>query len=75
MKHSAVVRAKILLRVGIVALSSVTMLGLFWRFPLETAIAAAVVVGALALSAKLAESSDGDAGSEFESNESGLRLH
>ena len=75
MKHSAAGRAKILLRVGIVALSSVTMLGLLWRFPLETAIAAAAVVGALALSAKLAESSDAEAASEFESNESGLRLH
>ncbi len=74
MKQSTASRAKVVLRVAIVALSSVTMLGLFWRFPVETAIAAVVLVGALALSAKLTESSDAEAGSDFEPQEGELHL-
>ncbi|MDE1921918.1 MAG: hypothetical protein KGL92_02255 [Gammaproteobacteria bacterium] len=75
MKKSAASRAKVLLRIAVVGLSSLTMLALFWRFPLETVIAAAVLVGALALSAALVESSDTEAGSEFESQEGELHLH
>lgn len=43
---------------GVLALSSVTMLWLFWRFPLPTAIITVLALAALAVCARLARSVD-----------------
>jgi hypothetical protein len=47
-------RSKVLVFVAILALSALTMIWLFWRYPIGTAIAALAVLAALWISARLA---------------------
>lgn len=54
MTTSAQSRTKIVAFYGIVVLSAATMLWLFWRFPVGTAIATVAVLAAFAVSARLA---------------------
>jgi membrane protein implicated in regulation of membrane protease activity len=56
MAHSSNPRAKILIFIAVLALSALTMLWLFWRYPLGTSIGAVAVVAALWASARLAHS-------------------
>jgi len=58
MSLSAHTRTNIFGFFGIVFLSSVTMLWLFWRFPITTAIATVLVWAVLGVSARLARSMD-----------------
>ena len=66
MAHSSNPRAKILVFLAVLALSALTMLWLFWRYPLGTSIGAVAVVAALWASARLARSveTDGDAATD-----------
>jgi len=60
MGHSSQSQAKILVFLAAMALSSLTMIWLFWRYPLPTSIAALAVVAALYGSARLARSVEPD---------------
>ena len=62
MANSSNARTKILVFVAILALSALTMIWLFWRYPLGTSVAAFAVLAVLFGSARLARSveTDGD---------------
>ena len=55
-------RASIVAFIAILAVSAGTMLWLFWRFPVTTAIVTLVVLGFLAVLGWLARSTDTDSG-------------
>jgi len=75
MKNSVYVRANIVFVLTMLSASAITMLWLFWRFPLETGIATIAVLIALLVSARLAKSSDSDYLSDFDSQRDGLSSH
>lgn len=52
--------------------SAVTMLWLFWRFPISTTITAFIVLAGLGLSVKLAKSTDTEADSDLDQGEHSL---
>jgi uncharacterized integral membrane protein len=58
MTDSPSTRANIVALLAILTLSSATMLWLFWRFPVTTAIITLVVMGTLIVLAQLARSTD-----------------
>jgi hypothetical protein len=60
MIHSAHKRTNIVGFGGILILSAATMLWLFWHHPLTTGIVTIVVLGAFAISARLAQMVDTD---------------
>jgi hypothetical protein len=60
MKTSSKARTNIVVLLAIVSCSAVTMLWLFWRFPIVTAIATLTVLALLGISARLATSTDSD---------------
>jgi hypothetical protein len=60
MKEKSSSRAIIVAFMAILAVSAGTMLWLFWRFPLTTAIVTLVVLGFLAVLGWLARSTDAD---------------
>ena len=47
-------RAKVIALIAVVCLSSVTMLWMFWHYPLGTGIATLVILSGLGISARLA---------------------
>lgn len=75
MKQSAFLHANVAFLCTILLASAVTMLWLFWRFPLATAIATAAVLTAMLISARLAKSSDSDSLAGFKPRRSGLGSH
>jgi hypothetical protein len=60
MTEKSSVRANIVAFIAILGVSAGTMLWLFWRFPLTTAIITLVVLGILAVLGRLARSTDVD---------------
>ena len=66
MSKSARTRSSILGFFAILTLSAVTMLWLFWRHPISTAIAALAMLAAFAMSARLARLMDPDGGPDLE---------
>jgi hypothetical protein len=72
MSKTAQLRTKVVLLLGLLALSSLTMLWLFWRFPISTAITTAAVLAAFALSARLASAIDTDSPSDAHNHDQGL---
>ena len=72
MTTSAQKRTNLSASFAIMALSAVTMLWLFWHFPLGTGAAAITVLSAFALSARLARWIDSDGHSELERGKRGV---
>lgn len=68
MTHSSHARANILVFLAVLTLSALTMVWLFWHYPLKTLIATIAVLSALGLSARLARSIDTD-GTELDKGE------
>jgi hypothetical protein len=60
MTDSPSTRARIVALLSILTLSAATMVWLFWRFPLTTAIITLLVLGALVVLGRLARSTDVD---------------
>lgn len=60
MKKSSYARFDIVALMAILLCSSVTMLWLFWRFPIWTGVAAIAILAGLSLSTRLAAPSDGE---------------
>jgi hypothetical protein len=72
MSKKAQLRTKMVLLLGLLAVSSLTMLWLFWRFPISTAIATAAVLTAFGLSARLASAIDTDSPTDTPNQDQGL---
>jgi len=62
MKYSAGARANIAMFLAVLALSAVTMIWLFWHYPIKTLIGTIAILVALGVSARLARASDTEAG-------------
>jgi uncharacterized membrane protein len=62
MKYSAGARANIAMFLAVLALSAVTMIWLFWHYPVKTFIGTIVVLVGLGVSARLARAVDSEAG-------------
>lgn len=60
MTDSARAKTNIFTLLAILTLSAVTMLWLFWHYPLSTGIATIAVLAILGVSARLARSTDSD---------------
>ena len=71
MAHPSQSQAKILAFLATLGLSALTMIWLFWRYPLPTAIAAVAVVAALYGSARLARSVEPDSDATMDEGEQG----
>ncbi len=71
MAHSSQSQAKILAFLATLGLSALTMIWLFWRYPLPTSIAAVAVVAALYGSARLARSVEPETDSSMDEGEQG----
>jgi hypothetical protein len=67
-KHSHA-RMKIFAFLGILALSALTMIWLFWHHPLKTLLATIAVLAALGVSARLARSVDTDNSADLDQGE------
>jgi hypothetical protein len=65
MAHSSYARANFYLFLGVLALSALTMVWLFWHHPLKTLIATVMVLAALGISARLARSVDAENASDL----------
>lgn len=59
--------------IAVLVSSAVMMLFLFWRFPIFTAIATSIILAGLAVSARLATSTDPEGSSDLESHEHGIQ--
>ncbi len=68
----AYARANILVFLAVLALSSLTMIWLFWHYPLKTAVVTIAVLAALGVSARLARSIETDYNSELDRGEPGI---
>ncbi len=68
----AYARANIFVFLAVLALSSLTMIWLFWHHPLKTAVATIAVLAALGISARLARSIETDNNSELDRGEPGI---
>jgi hypothetical protein len=62
MKYSAGARANIAMFLAVLALSAVTMIWLFWHYPVKTLIGTIAILVALGVSARLARAIDTEAG-------------
>lgn len=71
MTKSAHKRTNIFGFIGILALSSATMLWMLWHFPVSTTIAAVIVLSAFGVSARLARWIDSDALNDLEQRNQG----
>jgi hypothetical protein len=72
MTRSPNARRNIVAFVGILALSALTMVWLFWHHPIKTLIATIAVLAALGISARLAGSIETDAVSKLEHGNRGI---
>jgi len=71
MTHSSHARAKNVAFLGVLALSALTMVWLFWHHPVKTLIGTVAVLTALSVSARLARSIEPDSGADLDhSNQS-----
>ncbi|HUX73357.1 MAG TPA: hypothetical protein VMV25_05620 [Steroidobacteraceae bacterium] len=75
MKNPVYVGANIAVLLALLLASAITMLWLFWHFPLETAAATAAILAALSLSARLANSNDSDTDADLGRRENGFGTH
>jgi uncharacterized membrane protein YqjE len=66
MTDSSYARANIVALLCILTLSAITMLWLFWHYPLGTGIATIAVLAVLGISARLARSTDSEGVSDME---------
>ncbi len=66
MTGSSYARANTLALLAVLTLSALTMLWLFWHFPLGTGIATIAVLAALGVSARLARPADSENVSDME---------
>jgi hypothetical protein len=71
MTKSSQKRTNIFGFIGILALSSATMLWMLWHFPVSTTIAAVIVLSAFGVSARLARWIDSDALNDLEQRKQG----
>jgi hypothetical protein len=69
MTHSSHARANFIAFLGILALSALTMVWLFWHHPVKTLIATVAVLTALGVSARLARSVEPDGGADLDHGE------
>ncbi len=72
MTNTSIARANIVGFLAVLALSAITMLWLFWHYPVKTLIASVAILAALAISGRLARSIDVDAGPDFDHGEHGI---
>ncbi len=68
MRYSAGARANIAMFLAVLAISAVTMIWLFWHYPIKTLIGAIAVLVALGVSARLARASEPEAGTASDLN-------
>jgi hypothetical protein len=68
----AYARANILVFLAVLGLSSLTMIWLFWHYPVRTGVATIAVLAALGISARLARSIESDGNSELDRGEPGI---
>jgi len=66
MTRSAYARTNLLVFFAVLALSALTMIWLFWHYPLKTSITTVVVLAAFGVSARLARSVETDSGSDLD---------
>jgi CBS-domain-containing membrane protein len=59
--------------IAVLVTSAVMMLWLFWRFPILTAIATSVILVGLAVSARLATSTEPEGSSDLDGQEHGIQ--
>lgn len=72
MTHWSSARANIVAFLAVLALSALTMVWMFWHYPVKTLIATLTVLAALGISARLAGSIEPDGGSEVEHGNRGI---
>jgi hypothetical protein len=65
MTHSSHARANIFVFLAVLAASALTMIWLFWHYPVKTLIVTVAVLSAFGISARLARSIETDGGSEL----------
>jgi hypothetical protein len=75
MKSSSYARLNVVALMAILLCSSVTMLWLFWRFPISTTVAAIAILVGLTLSTRLAAPSDGEGFADLDAREQGASSH
>jgi hypothetical protein len=75
MKNSSYTRLNVVALMAILSCSSVTMLWLFWRFPIATAVATIAVLAGISLATSLAVSFDGEGFVDLDANERGASSH
>jgi hypothetical protein len=75
MKNSSNARLNVAVLMGILLCSSVTMLWLFWRFPIATAVATLLILAGFSLATRLAVPSDGETFVDLDAHEQGIRSH
>ncbi|MGO9515059.1 MAG: hypothetical protein ACLP2F_15660 [Steroidobacteraceae bacterium] len=70
MTRSAHARTNLFAFLAVLALSALTMIWLFWHYPLKTSIATVAVLAAFGVAARLARSIDTDGGSDLDQHNS-----
>jgi uncharacterized membrane protein YqjE len=66
MTRSAHARTNLFAFLAVLALSALTMIWLFWHYPLKTAIATVAVLAAFGVAARLARSIEPDSNSDLD---------
>ena len=74
MRNSSQVRANIAIFLAVLALSALTMVWLFWHYPIKTLIGTIAVLAALGISARLARAIEVEAAtaSDLDHSEQGV---
>jgi hypothetical protein len=72
MAHSSHARANLVAFLATLALSALTMVWLFWHYPIKTLIATVAVLAALGVSARLARSVEPDSGTDMDHGEQSI---
>jgi uncharacterized membrane protein YqjE len=72
MTHSSDVRTNVVVFFLILALSALTMVWLFWHYPVKTSIATIAVLAVLGVSARLAQSIEADSASDLDHGEQSI---
>jgi hypothetical protein len=68
-------RLDIVVFVSILVCSATTMLWLFWRFPILTALATVAILAGLSLSTRLVAATDGESFVDLAAHEQGAQSH
>ena len=69
MTTPSIARASIVGFIAVLTLSALTMVWLFWHYPVKTLIATIAVLAALGISARLARSIEADSGPDLDQSE------